>query len=538
MTRRRTGNERPVTTASSVPVTREEELEGDEALETLVRTGRLRLALDAVARFRAADGFSHSRALAFQITLAILPGIIAVVGLAATLDVDAFTRVVRDTIHELAPGAVGEILTDALQQGTAAAREDSGETALVGGALAAAIAGTTAMAQVERGANRIYGTERDRPFLRKYLNAALLAATAGTLAVASAALLVGGSAIRSALGWGDTFDAIWTIARWPVGAALTVASVALLFERAPRRRQPEASWLAVGAVIAAVLWLAFMAALTVYVDATRNFGATYGPIAGTIGLLLWAMLSAVALFGGLAVAAQLEAVRAGVPQPRVERDEKVVWRRSAPGLLVERRAVGHRFGARDPVGDPRPLDLLRATRADVGGGRAGLQRRCRVAVVPVDAALRRLLHVGHALDARVSRGARVLERVPPLLVGPRLRPGDALLDVASAALVGNGRISVRRCHGGLRESGQCLLRALPGHPNANAYAEAPGATANDPRTRHHPSPWTRSSTTSAPSRRGSGRSSRASAGSSSRPPPAPRRSSATGCRASRSAARR
>jgi uncharacterized BrkB/YihY/UPF0761 family membrane protein len=72
------------------------------------------------------------------------------------------------------------------------------------------------------------------------------------------------------------------------------------------------------------LWLVFMAALTVYVDATRNFGATYGPIAGTIGLLLWAMLSAVALFGGLAVAAQLEAVRAGVTQPRVDREENIV----------------------------------------------------------------------------------------------------------------------------------------------------------------------------------------------------------------------
>src|SRR3954449_3210557 len=98
----------PVTTASSVPVTREEELEGDEALETLGRTGRMRLALDAVVRFRAADGFSHSRALAFQITLAILPGIIAVGGLAATLDVDAFTRVVRGAIRELAPGRGGQ----------------------------------------------------------------------------------------------------------------------------------------------------------------------------------------------------------------------------------------------------------------------------------------------------------------------------------------------------------------------------------------------------------------------------------------------
>jgi YihY family inner membrane protein len=312
-----------LTTASSVPVTREEDLEGDEALETLRRTGRRRLALDAIARFRAADGFSHSRALAFQVTLAVLPGLIAVVGLAAALDVDSFTRVVRDTIRQLAPGAVGEIFTNALQQGTTAARQESGETALAGGAVAAAVAGTTAMAQVERGANRIYGTERDRPFLRKYLTAALLAATAGTLAILAAAVLIGGSAIRDSVTWSDDIDAVWQIARWPAGAALTVASIALLFEHAPRRRQPEASWLAFGAIVAAALWLAFMAVLTVYIDATRNFGATYGPIAGTIGLLLWTFLSAVALFIGLAFAAQLEAVRAGVPHPRVDRDENV-----------------------------------------------------------------------------------------------------------------------------------------------------------------------------------------------------------------------
>jgi YihY family inner membrane protein len=311
-----------VTTASAVPVTREE-LEGDEALETLRRIGRRRLALDAVARFRAADGFSHSRALAFQVTLAVLPALIAVVGLAAALEVESFTRVVEASIRDLAPGAVGDILTDALRQGTSAAREESGETALAGGAIAAAIAGTTAMAQVERGANRIYGTERDRPFLRKYSNAALLAATAGTLAVLAGACLIGGSAIRDSVGWSDTFDTVWAIARWPAGAILTIGSIALLFEHAPRRRQPEASWLAFGALVAAALWLVFMGALVVYFEATGSFGATYGPIAGTIGLLLWTFLSSVALFLGLAFAAQLEAVRGGVQRPKVERDENV-----------------------------------------------------------------------------------------------------------------------------------------------------------------------------------------------------------------------
>jgi YihY family inner membrane protein len=305
-----------VTTANTVPVTRGEELESDEAWQTLRRTGRKQLALDAVDRFRAADGFSHSRALAFQVTLTLLPALIAVVGLAAALEIDSFTVVVRETIQQLAPGAIGEIFTDALKQGTSAVRQESGETALTGGAIAAAVAGTTAMAQVERGANRIYGTETDRPFLRKYLTAAVLAGTAGTLAVLSITVLVGGTIIRDNVGWGETIDGVWVVIRWPLGVALAVAMMALLMEHAPRRRQPEASWLAFGATLAAVLWLVFMAVLVLYVEATGSFGTTYGPIAGTIGVLLWTFLSSVALFLGVAFAAQLEAVRAGAPEPR------------------------------------------------------------------------------------------------------------------------------------------------------------------------------------------------------------------------------
>ena len=134
---------------------------------------------------------------------------------------------------------------------------------------------------------------------------------------------VGGAEPSDSVGWGDTIDAVWAVLRWPAGAALAVTSIALLFEHAPRRRQPEPSWLAFGAGAAALLWLCFMAMLVVYLEATDSFGTTYGPIAGTIGVLLWTFLSAVALFLGLAFAAQLEAVRAGVMHPRVERDENV-----------------------------------------------------------------------------------------------------------------------------------------------------------------------------------------------------------------------
>ena len=317
---RAVGRMQPVSTASAVPETHGE-LEGDEALETLRRTGPRELVLDSVARFRAADGFSHSRALAFQLTLTLLPALIAVVGLAAALDQDSFRRVVQATVDDLAPGAAGDILTDALRQGTGAAARESGETALIGGFVAALVAGTQAMAQVERGANRVYGTERDRPFARKYLTGLLIAVSAGMLAMLSFVVLVSGSAIRDAAGWSDSFDTAWSIARWPLGLTFVIVSVSILFEYSPRRRQPEPSWLAFGATASALLWLAFMGVLKLYIDVTESFGRTYGPLAGTIGVLLWAFATAVALFGGLAFAAQLEAVRAGVEAPRVEREE-------------------------------------------------------------------------------------------------------------------------------------------------------------------------------------------------------------------------
>jgi uncharacterized BrkB/YihY/UPF0761 family membrane protein len=46
-----------------------------------------------------------------------------------------------------------------------------------------------------------------------------------------------------------------------------------------------------------------------------DFSATYGPLTGIMALLLWANLTGIAFFLGLAFAAQLEAQRVGVSRP-------------------------------------------------------------------------------------------------------------------------------------------------------------------------------------------------------------------------------
>lgn len=300
------------------------ELSADDALHTLRRYGSWHLARDAFVRFRYADGFSHSRAFALQLCLAAVPFLIALTGLAADLGQEDGGEVIALTMLALTPGGSDALVADVLSGQERA--EEAGEVALVLGLLTGLLALTMAMAQVERGANRLYGVERDRPALRKYARAAVLAVTAGSTALTGFMFMVAGEpfgdAIQQTYGWGDAVETAWDVLRWPAGLALTVTAIAVMFEWAPRRRQPSASWLAVGATISVVLWLLTSAALAIYVTGSDGFGGTYGPLTAVMALLLWANLTGIALFLGLAFNAQLEAVRAGVPDP-VEKDR---WR--------------------------------------------------------------------------------------------------------------------------------------------------------------------------------------------------------------------
>jgi len=315
-----------MSTATSVPETYE--LEGDDALQTLRHTGWGQLLKDAFVRFRAADGFSHSRALAFQVMLTLLPFVIAVVGLATALQVDQIRELVTRSVDRLAPGPAGQIFTQAIRQGAKNAAS-GGWTALLLGAAAALTSATFAMGQIERGANRLYGIEQDRPTTEKYLNGFKLACTAGVLTVAAFLMIVAGSDLTDGSG---APAAIWAVLRWPISIGLVIVAFALLFKAAPRRRQPSWSWLAVGSGMSVLLWFVFTGLLALYLGASSGtFGRTYGPLTGIIAVLLWTFLTSLALYLGLAFAAQLEAVRAGVPQPRTgEPANPTGGRRSRP----------------------------------------------------------------------------------------------------------------------------------------------------------------------------------------------------------------
>ncbi|TDB85548.1 YihY/virulence factor BrkB family protein, partial [Micromonospora fluostatini] len=303
-----------------VPETRlmaDAELSADDAWHALRRYGGWALLRDAFVRFRYGDGFSHARAFALQLCLAVVPFLIALTGLISELGVEEGGEVVADTVLALTPGASETMVKELLGEGERAERV--GELALGLGLVTGLVALTSTMAQIERGANRIYGVERDRPALWKYVRAAVLAVTAGLPALFGFLILVAGGpmgdSVQRNYHWGVGADAGWDVVRWPLSLGLTVLAVAVLFRYAPRRRQPGLSWLFFGAGIATVLWWLTSLLLAAYVAFSSGFGQTYGALTGMMALLLWANLTDMALFGGLAFAAQLEALRIGVEDP-------------------------------------------------------------------------------------------------------------------------------------------------------------------------------------------------------------------------------
>ncbi|MFD9006475.1 YihY/virulence factor BrkB family protein [Streptomyces sp. NPDC059582] len=308
-------------TATNVPVTRDmlgDELSADEALASLRRYGRWPLVRDSFIRFRYADGFSHSRALALQTVLSVIPMAIAFVGLSASLHTEDIGRLAELTIHRIVAGPSADVVDDALRRSRHGGG-DGAQVALWFGLGFSLVNITTAMCQIERGANRIYGNERDRPFHRKYLRGLVMSVSAGLPLGLGFVVMVAGKDLAAAAGVVYHLHGVpqtaWSILRWPFGFLLALISASAIFRRSPRRKQPGYTWLAFGAAVYLVLWTLLTWLFSLYLDISGSFDTVYGPLSAFMSLLLWAYLTSIALFLGLSFAAQLEASRALRPGP-------------------------------------------------------------------------------------------------------------------------------------------------------------------------------------------------------------------------------
>jgi YihY family inner membrane protein len=284
------------------PIRETRDLKGDDAWRTLAAAGWGRLLQGALARLRAADGFSHARSLAFAMSLVAVQGVIALLGLAVFLQHSDLSRTVIAAIQQAVPAPVGGLLARTFGQARKVGIEHR-LLPLAVGLFGTVVTATTATGQIIRGINRVYGVEWDGPFIRKYARALLLA-----LLVLAAFVVVGVSLMVKD---GATDRAGGRAVDWPLVLALAAAAFGGILRWAPRRRQPRWSWLVFGGLIGIAGWTVVTVALNFAFRVSSSFGEVYGPLAGVVALQMWALLSAVAILLGVAVAAQLEAVRSG-----------------------------------------------------------------------------------------------------------------------------------------------------------------------------------------------------------------------------------
>jgi membrane protein len=186
--------------------------------------------------------------------------------------------------------------------------------------------------------NRAYEVHETRPLLARIAVAVVLTVFAGTGVVVAFVALVAGAGIiqqvASQQGLGTITSTLLVLLRWPAMFVLLSAAAALIFRLAPNVHTPW-RWTLVGGVVFAVGWLVMTAAFALYVG-HASYGATYGPVAGAVVVMLWFYLTAIVLVA----AAELVALLA------VERE---------PELLRARRAETAPEAARAAVDDGRRL---------------------------------------------------------------------------------------------------------------------------------------------------------------------------------------
>jgi membrane protein len=248
----------------------------------------------------------HAAALTYYGILSIFPAMIALVSLVGLLvPVDTITRVITDTVRDLAPDADVNQFVDPAER--VASNQSTAGVLLVVGLAVAIWSASGYVGAFMRASNAIYEEEDDRPFWK--LRPFQLAVTVAILLMAAAivlALILSGplaSSLGEAVGLGDTAVQVWQIAKWPVLIVLVMIILSFLYWSSPR----STNWrlISAGALLAVVVWIVASALFAFYVANFGSYDKTYGTLGGVIVFLLWLWITNLAVLLG----AELNSVR-------------------------------------------------------------------------------------------------------------------------------------------------------------------------------------------------------------------------------------
>ena len=245
----------------------------------------------------------------------------------------------------------------------AVARVDNGSISIaIGVALGVALwSGSAGVSVLINACHRAHGIRNTRSFVRNRLVALQLTVVLSLLSVSSSVLFLGGQRLGELISdWfdlGDTFDAAYRAAQWPVGVAVIALAMVILYRLGPVSHPPY-RWIIPGVALGTAGWLGLVAGFRLYLR-LADPGTSYGAVGTFIALLVFFYLTGIvfvlgAEVNGILARRYVPAGMASAPDPQsAPRHEMGDTQRSSRLLTPERRS-GARCGPRARSRRSRP----------------------------------------------------------------------------------------------------------------------------------------------------------------------------------------
>ena len=241
--------------------------------------------------------------VAFWFFLALVPTIVAVVSVYGLVADPADVSKQVHRYDQALPREIVRFLDEQLRAITATSSSKLG-FGLAFSVVAAVWSASKGSRALIAATNAAYDEEETRGFLR--LRIMSLAFTAGVVALFAAGLAVIGFGPRVADHLGPAGSVLVVVLGWPLMLALALVALGALYRYGPDRENARWAWVTPGSVVATVLWLIGSALFSIYADHAGSLNETYGSLAAIAVVMLWLLLTALAILVGAEVNGEAE----------------------------------------------------------------------------------------------------------------------------------------------------------------------------------------------------------------------------------------
>jgi membrane protein len=249
--------------------------------------------------------FSVAGGVAFFALLAIFPAIAALI---SAYGIFFDPRSIAQNLPLLS-GAVPDQLLELVQKQAEQIASTGNGTLSIGLVVGIVLSLWSAMSGVKAvidALNVIYEQRETRSFLKLNL-IALLFTIGGYIAfLVATAAVVAVPIVLSFIGFGSMAGTVMAIGRWPALFIGLLIGLGILYRYGPNRRLAQWSWVSVGSLFAAPVWLPTSFLFSYFLSHFANYNATYGSLGAAAGLMMWLWISATVVLLGAELNAEIE----------------------------------------------------------------------------------------------------------------------------------------------------------------------------------------------------------------------------------------